>query len=73
MISTLNLSNLRPAQNRSRFTITKGNLDFSEFLAEVAVVLLRYFSNQLEWNVIKQLSFNEFVLSNNFPFEPLQY
>ena len=70
MISIQNLSNLGPVQNRSRFIKTDGNLDFSEFLAEVRVVQLAFISNQIEYNAINQLSLTSLFFPITFCLSP---
>ena len=52
MISTQNLSNVGPSENRNWFVKVVRNLKFDSFITEMGVVQLGPFSNQTECDVI---------------------
>ena len=63
MISTQNISNFGPTENRSRLMETESSLDFDVSLAEVGAVQIAYFSDQMESEEIYQL----FLTTSLFP------
>ena len=56
MISTQNLSHFEPVEKHSRFMKSVGYLDFDECFVEVGVIQIGSFSQQMECDLIYQLS-----------------
>ena len=55
IISTQHFSKCGSTENRHWLLKVKDNLDFDEFLAEVGVAQMDFFSNQAEFDAIYQL------------------
>ena len=70
MISTQNISNYRPTENRRWLIETESNLDFDTFLADVSAVQIGYFSNQAESDEIYQLFWTSYLLPTTFHLGP---
>ena len=66
MISTQNHSHLEPVEKRSRFMKSACHLDFDDFFVEVGVIQIRYFSKQMEYDMIFQLCLTRSFFPTNF-------